>query len=161
ALLVCSSLLLQSLWKVLHADPGFNRHGLLALTYVLPPDRFPNAKTDAMIQFEQLVQEKVRALPGVQSVGIANCLPLVEQCGTLRSRVQGAAVEHTAAQPEADSRRGSASYLSTLQARLLKGRYFDERDSAKAPQVVIVNRTLEEKYFNGDALGKTLTYTYK
>ncbi len=161
ALLVCSSLLLQSLWKVLHADPGFNRHGLLALTYVLPPDRFPNAKTDAMIQFERLVEEKVRALPGVQSVGLANCLPLVEQCGTVRFRVQGAAVEHTAAQPEADSRRSSASYFPTLQARLLKGRYFDERDSAKAPQVVIVNRTLEKKYFDGDALGKTLTYTYK
>ena len=159
ALLVGSVLLLQSLWRVLRSDPGFNRHGLLTLRYALPPERY--SKPEPTIRFHQQLEEKLRSLPGVQAATVANCLPLSGGCGTVRFRVQGAEVTHTAAQPEANSRNVGDSYFRVLEARLLKGRYFDERDGVKgAPPVIIVNRTLAEKYFAGDAVGKTLTFTY-
>ena len=66
-----------------------------------------------------------------------------------------------AAQPEANGRRASQDYFHVLQARLLKGRLFGAQDySEKAAPVVIVNRALQDEYFDGDAVGKHLTYTF-
>jgi macrolide transport system ATP-binding/permease protein len=53
----------------------------------------------------------------------------------------------------------SEGYLSVLQARLLRGRYFSENDNAKAPLVALVNQTLARRYFSGqDPLGKQFFY---
>lgn len=49
----------------------------------------------------------------------------------------------------------SAAYFKTLQAKLLRGRYFREEDDASKPLVVIVNQALAEKYFRDeDSIGK-------
>jgi putative ABC transport system permease protein len=54
----------------------------------------------------------------------------------------------------------SNHYFSTLQAHLLKGRVFDDRETDISPQVVVVNRALADKFFGGNAIGKTLTFTF-
>lgn len=37
---------------------------------------------------------------------------------------------------------------------------FDDRETDISPRVVVVNRALEDKFFAGDAVGKTLTFTF-
>src|SRR5262249_39766140 len=50
-------------------------------------------------------------------------------------------------------------YFETLHTPLVSGRVFTPQDSAGAPPVVIINETLERRYFpNGDALGKHLVF---
>ena len=62
---------------------------------------------------------------------------------------------------EANSRTVDPGYFSTLQATLKSGRYFDERDSATAPQTVIINETLAKMAFgNEDPMGKQIVFTY-
>ena len=49
----------------------------------------------------------------------------------------------------------SESYFGALGIPLVRGRLFDERDREGAEEVVIVNRTLADRYYpNGDAVGR-------
>jgi putative ABC transport system permease protein len=48
-------------------------------------------------------------------------------------------------------------YAKVMKVTPLKGRWFDESDLGKAIPPIIVSREIDEKYFNGDALGKKIT----
>ena len=53
----------------------------------------------------------------------------------------------------------SDDYFQTMGIRLVRGRYFDARDSADAPGVAIVDETLARKYWGGeDPVGKRITF---
>jgi predicted permease len=56
---------------------------------------------------------------------------------------------------EVNERHVSASYLATLKATLLRGRFFTEADDASHPGVAIINQALARKYFPGiDPIGR-------
>jgi len=98
-------------------------------------------------------------VPGVQSVGIGDDLPIAGTDSSTRLKIQD--------QPDT-SRDDSVSvglhvinphYFEALGTRLLKGRVFNERDSAGAPSVFIINETLARRFWaNGDPLGKRIRY---
>jgi len=55
----------------------------------------------------------------------------------------------------------SSGYFATLQARLIRGRYFRETEDASKPRVAIINRSLEKKHFTGeDPIGKQIYYDW-
>ena len=59
------------------------------------------------------------------------------------------------------NRHVSSGYFTTLEARLLRGRYFGEDEDASKPAVVVVNRALMVKYFpNEDPVGKQIYYDW-
>jgi putative ABC transport system permease protein len=170
-LLVGSGLLVVGMWRLVSVYPGFNRHNLLTLGFQPPPSRYqdpPPPKTDPptpqrstkAIAYERAVEQAIGALPGVEGVAVVSVLPLSCDCNTIRFRPQGYAAPTSAVQPEANTRSVTNHYFSTLQAHLLKGRTFDDRETDISPQVIIVNRALADKFFAGDAVGKTLTFTY-
>jgi len=171
-LLVGSGLLVVGMWRLVNVYPGFNRHNLLTLGFQPPPARYqdpPPPKTDPptpqrstkAIAYERAVEQAIGAIPGVEGVAVVSILPLsCDGCNTVRFRPQGYAAPTSAVQPEANTRNITNHYFSVLQAHLLKGRTFDDRESDISPQVVIVNRALADKFFAGDAVGKTLTFTF-
>jgi len=62
---------------------------------------------------------------------------------------------------EANSRSVDTQYFQTLQAQLLAGRWFNETDSAEAPQRVIVNKTFVNMFMKGlDPLAQQVRFTY-
>jgi predicted permease len=161
ALLMVSGLLLKTVSRIVNADAGFNRHKLLLLTYALPPESYKDSS--AIKTFERELELRVAALPGVIGVAEISLPPLSDcnGCNTNRFAVEGKPLPEGAAQPEAASRGASRNYFSVLQARLLKGRTFAAQDYAdNAAPVVVVNRALQDEYFNGDAVGKHLTFTF-
>ncbi|HET9741472.1 MAG TPA: ABC transporter permease [Terriglobales bacterium] len=171
-LLVGSGLLIVGMWRLVNVYPGFNRHHLLTLGFQPPQARYqdpappkadpptPQRSTKA-IAYERAVEQAVGAIPGVQGVAVVNILPLsCDGCNTIRFRPQGTTAPTSAVQPESNIRSVTDHYFSTLQAHLLKGRVFDERETDISPQVIIVNRALADKFFGGDAVGKTLTFTF-
>ena len=171
-LLVGSGLLVVGMWRLVNVYPGFNRHNLVTLGFQAPPSRYEDPeppKTNPPTQqrslkaiaYERTVEETIGAMPGVQGVAVVNILPLTcDGCNTIRFRPQGYAAPTSAAQPEGNIRTITNRYFSVLQARMLKGRPFDDRETDISAEVVIVNRALADKYFSGDAVGKTLTFTY-
>lgn len=57
------------------------------------------------------------------------------------------------------NRKVSSGYFTTLQARLLEGRYLSDDEDRSKPRVVIINHSLAKKYFPGeDPVGRQISY---
>jgi predicted permease len=152
-LLVSAGLLGKSFYRLLHTDTGLQPDHLAMMRIGLERNRY--AKDEQLIALERQIVERIGSLPGVRSVGITNGLPVGDGDGIMQFQVEGRPQlrEHN----EANDRRVSPGYFTTLQARLVRGRYFSEGEDASKPPVVIINRTMAAQYFAGeDAIGKRI-----
>jgi macrolide transport system ATP-binding/permease protein len=145
-LLAGAVLLGQSLYRLLHVDIGIRPDHLAALAIAAPHDSY--AKDEQTITLARQVMNRIAVLPGVKSVGISTRLPVLGNGNSTWFRILGRPYhgEHN----EANEREVSPGYLPTLQARLLRGRFFTETDEAVKHRVAIINQTLARKYFSGE-----------
>lgn len=155
-LLVGAGLLGRSFYKLLHVDIGFDTSHLAVLNVQIPP-RPEDDKTNTTRRVEayRAVERAMLALPGVESVGLTSDPPVQCLCDTDWIRIVGKPFngEHN----EVDERDVSPTYLSTLKARLVRGRYFTENEDSSKPQVIVINEALARKYFPGeDPIGKKI-----
>src|SRR6202030_1869938 len=111
---------------------------------------------EKQVDFSNRLLDRLRTLPGVTSVGGGTHFPLTRSQMTISFGI----VERPAAvynRPHADIAFVTPDYFRTLGIPLLEGRQFSERDDAKAPPVLIVNRAFAEMFFPGEAaVGKRL-----
>jgi putative ABC transport system permease protein len=151
-LLIGAGLLIKSFANVLGVDPGFQADHLLTMEVSLPQAKDTPDNQGARI-FEQIV-ERVEALPGVESVGGANVLPVSsEQGNKWRFIVEGQPISDTSTLPVAEVRFVSLNYFQTIGIPLIKGRMFTESDWPQ-PNMVI-NESLAARYWpDQDPIGK-------
>lgn len=158
-MLVGAALLAKSLFRMLSVDPGFNAQNLL-----LVDTSVPGAKYQQPGQLEDVrrrMAARVQALPGIEGVATTTRQPLDGGFMTVRFQLAGEVLASAGEQAEACSRTVSDNYFSVLGATLGEGRSFGPQDTLTSPQVAIVNRTAEKKYFpDGKALGKRIRFTY-
>jgi predicted permease len=161
-LLVGAGLLGRSLYRLVHVDLGFNAQQLAELSVGPRSFRMTSAASgdtskDPPGELARQIAERVAALPGVQSVGYADLLPL--SAGLAPSStfwVLGRAKEEQLPE-DWPVRRISAQYFSTLQARLLRGRYFTEEEVASVRPVMIINESAARRYFTGqEPIGRSI-----
>jgi predicted permease len=154
-LLVGAGLLGKSLYRLLHVDPGLQPDNLATLILSAPSTNY--SKDPQAIALERQVLDRVSILPGVTSVSIANKLPVGDGDFTTSFRIVGRPdhAEHN----EVAYRQVSPGYFTTLQARLLEGRYFTEKEDATKPHVVLINHALAQQYFPGQhPVGMRINY---
>lgn len=152
-LLSGAGLLGKSFYKLLHVDLGFDPTHLAMVNVQLPPN--PYSTPQKRIAFYREAERRLSALPGVQSVGLTSDLPAQCLCDTDWIRIVGKPFngEHN----EVDERDVSPTYLATLKARLVRGRFFTEEEDQSKPQVIVINEALARKYFPGeDPIGKKI-----
>ena len=100
---------------------------------------------------------RIEALPGVQSAGAINFLPLTGFWGTSTFTIEGQPIPAPGDEPEADNRVVTENYFKTMGMRLLKGRTFTEQDGVKAPHVAVLNETAARRFFpNEDPIGRRI-----
>jgi predicted permease len=133
-LLVGAGLLMRSFVHVMDVDLGFQP----AQTAIWTIE--PGSKYRTSLQQRTLYQEivrRVQALPGVESVGFTDCLPL----GRNRSwGILAKGVQYTEAEiPLAFPRMVDAGYIPTMKIPLREGRTFTDHDTADSEKVVILN----------------------
>jgi len=147
-LLVGAGLLTASFVKLATVDKGYDPRQVLAFQLVLPGE-YPTARKAESIE---AVLRGVRAMPGVTVAGFAYAGILIGVQDTVGSFVPpGRTVE--AVSKEADRPRLkslSVGYLEAAGVTLLDGRLIAESDSGQAPPVIVINKTLQRRYF-GDA----------
>ena len=134
-LLVASALFATSLARLRAVDPGLDATRVLTLQ--LAVDRARHGGDEGVAAYLGQVADAVRALPGVEAVGLINRLPLggQVQAGDIRVEGQDAAI--------ATSWRSiDAGYTTALRVPLVAGRGFDARDTAQAPPVGLVDERL-------------------
>ncbi|HKZ81182.1 MAG TPA: ABC transporter permease [Pyrinomonadaceae bacterium] len=156
-LLIGAGLLMKSLLRLLQTSPGFNPENMLTMTVVLPARKY--SESNRQIGFQDQLRERVRSLPGVNSIGMVNILPL-QGGNTTRFNVEGDPIPPPGQEIEANIRIVDETYFQTLGVPFLAGRNFDERDKEGSPGVVIIGKTLADKLFAGrDPVGHRLVYT--
>jgi macrolide transport system ATP-binding/permease protein len=145
-LLVGAGLLGKSFYRLLHVDIGFQPDHLATLQIAVPDINY--SKDEQAVALNKQIISRIASLPGVKSVGVTTVLPVSYNGNTDWIRIVGHPYngEHN----EVNEREISTAFFTTLQAKLLRGRYFTEQDDASKPNVIIINKTLAEKYFHGE-----------
>ena len=156
-LLVGAGLTIRTLFKLQHVDPGFRTDSIMTMRIDLNFTRY-DEPSDRRAFWEEL-DRRLRAIPGVVSVGGAGTFPLNER-GPFPNfiHIDGQPAPDTAAHPRAGERPVSPGYFATLDQPLIAGRAFTTKDRNPEEPVVIVNRAMAEHYWPGEsAIGKRIS----
>jgi putative ABC transport system permease protein len=153
-LLIAAGLFTRSFQNEQRTNPGFDPDHVLLASFDLEPDGYTRAQG---IVFDQRLLEKLRSLPGVKSVTLADFSPL---SFTLHSDT--VLPEDYVPRPhesmEIDRAAVSPDYFQTLRTPLVAGRGFTAHDDGKSQPVAIVNQEFCRRYWPGqDAIGKKVT----
>ena len=112
---------------------------------------------DEQARIPRTLIDQLRAIPGVESVGVTNYLPLSGWWGVQAFRIEGRPEPQPGDEPSADYRIATEDYFDSMRIRLLAGRTFTARDNASAPRVIVVNETLAKRYWPGeDPIGRRI-----
>ncbi|MEP7271185.1 MAG: ABC transporter permease [Acidobacteriota bacterium] len=152
-LLIGAGLMMRSFLNVLKADPGFNPEGVVTMSLTLPVTKYGVlAQREAF--FRELI-ERVERVPGMDTVGVVNYLPLGQSNSSDDILIEGQPEPPPGEENSARYRVASSEYFRAMKIGLLEGRFFTDRDRADAPPVVIINDFLARRFWpNGDAVGK-------
>jgi putative ABC transport system permease protein len=157
-LLLGAGLLIRSFFRLENAHPGYDTTNILTMRMNIPNNRYP--KFEDVIEFSKKVQSTVRALPGVESVGSINRLPL-SGSGPQTPYAYDAATEQAWESISADWRWVTPGYFETMGMQLAHGRFFTEQDDMKHPYVVVVDELLANRAWPGqNPIGKRLQLMY-
>jgi putative ABC transport system permease protein len=158
-LLISAGLMVRSLWRLRNVDPGFDPHNLLTLTLDLPPVKY--AKLTQQLGFVNEVLRRVRGLPGVDSAGAIDALPLSGNGSTQPIAIEGRPLVEMSEQPEVAVRTITPGYIHATRVAMLKGRDLTEADAADKPAAILVSESLAERFWpNEDPIGKHLTMSF-
>jgi putative ABC transport system permease protein len=157
-LLVGAGLLIKSFLRLQEVRPGFNAHNVLVANLTLQGPKY--SKDQQCVEFFRQLIERLETTPGVQAAGAGVNIPL-NPTGYAIGRAfipEGRPLTVDEAR-DAMFSTITGDYFRALQIPLLAGRFFEPRDDADAPKVVIINETTAKRHFGSPAaaIGKRLS----
>jgi putative ABC transport system permease protein len=162
-LLIGAGLLIRSLWRLQQIEPGFNPDKLLTLQLEFPASRYRyNAQ---VMSFVTQLKERLATLPGVESAGVADSLPLspigifssvfIENKPDLEAKPGDPLYDGKVSGPSAFLSRISPGYFSAMGIPLRQGREFGPEDRQGSLPVAVINEAMAQRYWPGEnPLGK-------
>jgi len=153
-LLVCAGLFIRSLQKAQQSDPGFEASHLLLASYDLTPAGYTLATGT---EFNRQVLARLSALPGVESVTLADFSPLSFSIHSDYLQIEGY-VPQPREWMEISRAIVGPNYFRTLRTPVISGREFTEADKPDSQLVAVVNQAFVDRYWPGEnAIGKQVT----
>jgi putative ABC transport system permease protein len=153
ALLTSSGLMIRTVLNLTNESPGFDPKHAGAVTISIPP-----SKNDGRPEHESLGSyfdesiRRIRALPGVESVGGVAYPPMVGYNPGVDFTIGGRVAE---TELRADIQPITPDYFQAIGIPLLRGRRFTEAEMKPQPEVAIVNNAFAKKFWpNEDPMGK-------
>jgi putative ABC transport system permease protein len=147
-LVLSATLVGRSLILLLDVNAGFDPSHLLTLQVTAIGPRYA-ANTD-VVRYHDRLREAIRAVPGVQSVALANQVPLagnVDMYGVLDPDNMPSNPELV---PSGDRYVASPEYFGTMRIPILHGRAYTEADAVDTVnKVVVVSAALAERMWPG------------
>ncbi|HZU30516.1 MAG TPA: FtsX-like permease family protein, partial [Candidatus Angelobacter sp.] len=155
--LIVAGLLLRSFMRLENVPPGFNPHNVLTLELTMSGDKYRDPQF-VRAAYRQL-WERFERLPGVTAAGGISILPLSEMVSSGPITVEGHVLPPGEKFINADERITSGHYFEVMQIPLLKGRLFNDDDTADKPHVLIVDEFMAQQLWpNEDPLGKRISF---
>jgi putative ABC transport system permease protein len=151
-LLAGAGLMLKSIWQLSRVDPGFDAANVLALQITIPPERYDSLAVRDILRRQ--VEERLMAVPGVQSVGSISDLPLSGGWSGMPYIIDGQEPgDDMMVVPAAVVTPG---YFEAMRIPLVRGRMLGPEDTGFEPEgaVLVVNEAFARQHWpDGDALG--------
>jgi putative ABC transport system permease protein len=153
-----AGLMVRSFLRIYAADTGVKTANILTALWVLPDAKYPTA--EARMSFYHRLKTRLEAIPGVESMAIADRFPT---WGAQRLPYElggspaGSFPAEEGRRPKIPVLIVSPAYFQALGAAVLSGREFDDGDGVSGPPVAIINERFASRYWPGEnALGKRL-----
>jgi predicted permease len=127
-LLIGAGLLFASFRQVLAVQPGFNPDGVLTASITLPRARYADDK--ALIRFMHEALPRLRALPGVTAVGATDTIPFGGNHSDSVIFAEGYQMKPGESVISPSAVDVTPGYFEAIGVRLVRGRFFDQRDAA-------------------------------
>lgn len=151
-----SALMVRSVTSLGRESVGFDPAGALTFKVSLDLRRFPADSTRAQLADEMV--RRLSALPGVRAAGATSHLPFASWANWAEAAPPEGTPEADRAKYFADLRSVTPGYLQAVGARLVAGRFFDDRDDAGGDPAVIIDETMARRLFPdldpGEAVGR-------
>ena len=167
-LIVGAGLMTRSFMQLLRVDLGFRPERVLAVNFNIDSDRHANQRY--RLVYPEIL-ERVRAVPGLVSVGAAKHVPFRGNGERIGFVPEGLTTGPGDQPPTAPLIHISDGYFATIGARMVDGREYNQQDGAlRVPMpgaapvftgqtTVIVNKAFADEHFPGtSAVGKTLGF---
>jgi predicted permease len=159
-LLAAAGLFLRGLQRFLNTDPGWQVDGLVTAQMGLRGEKY--ASEQQRVVFLTELENRLRALPGVQHAAIASSNPVFGYNASNSFLVEGRPEPPKDKLPEMFFEPVSTDYFETLGARLQQGRVFNSGDTADHPKVLIINESTARTFWpNESPIGKRLISTFE
>jgi len=154
-LLIGAGLLLASFQELLAVDPGFRPAHVLTGRVTPTGSLYPDEA--ALTGFVDRTLAAVRALPGVEAAGVTSHIPFGGGSSSSVILAEGYVMKPGESVISPNQVWPSPGYFEALGVKLLSGRFFDERDTADAPRVVIVDERLARRFWpDQDPVGRRM-----
>jgi predicted permease len=156
-LLICSGLMIRTFRALVQVSPGFSDpQSLLSFFIYIPETQIPAGQGERVVRMEQAIQDKIAAVPGVQSVAISTSVPM----DGAQWFNPVAAADHTYKQGELPPLRRfrfiGPGFFSTIGSPLVAGRDITWDDEFGKRPVAIITDNFAKEYWGSaeNALGK-------
>ena len=148
SLLAGAGLAIHSFWNLTRVDLGVRTDHVLTFRLEQPSGRFESP--DQMDTYYQQMLSAVRSVSGVSSAATVTGMPLrFHSDGMSFTLVGGPTFTDPSQRPGAGFQSVSPDYFKTFGIQLLKGRAFNEQDTASSVRVAIVNEEFAKRYLKG------------
>ena len=155
-LLVGAGLMIRSFAQLASVPPGFDPTNVLAGRISMTRKNY--AEHEQRVLFVNQTLERLKALPGVESVAFAAPMPF--SGGNVGSdfTIEGRPAPAVGSEPTANNRSVTPDYFRAMKIPLLQGRYFNEQDRHDGLGAAIVNQIFVQRYFSGEnPIGKRIS----
>ncbi len=149
-LLVGCGLLLRTIYALRHVALGFRTEHVLVANMTIPSYRFGGR--DMTTDFYEPLIDRVKRLPGVESASLMTEVPLGHTFSMIFTMLPSghSAVDLQRREMKTQFRAVGPEMQQVFGFRMLRGRFFNEGDTAASQAVVVVNRAFVRAYFGDD-----------
>ena len=154
-LLIGAGLLFASFRRILAVDPGFDAQNVLTASITLPSARYRDDA--ALVAFTNEALRRLRALPGVAGAGATDTIPFGGNHSDSVILAEGYRWQPGESLISPNAVDVSPGYFEAMRAKLVRGRFFDDRDGPTSPLVIIVDEKLAHRFWpNQDPVGRRM-----
>jgi putative ABC transport system permease protein len=157
-LLAGAALLGRSLANLISVDKGFGGDSVVTFGLSTSPRKYPTGPD--WVRYFETVLERIARIPGVESVGLVNEIPLGSSDTNGGVPIEGRTFPPGEG-PVAQKRIVSPAYFATLGIPVKRGRGFEATDTAGGAPVIVVSESFATRWFpDEDPIGKKVGFAW-
>ncbi|HZS46965.1 MAG TPA: ABC transporter permease, partial [Blastocatellia bacterium] len=153
SLLVGSGLLIRGFSNIKNANLGIDPKNVATLKVRVLESKYK--ERFQRVDFYNRLTERLKALPGAESVGLVGFLPATDSYARTPFNIESHVVTNQAELPRINNEAVAGDYFKTMRIPLLKGRLFTDADSLDSQLVAVISEDMANRFWpNQDPIGQ-------